>query len=149
MNWDYQPEDYDKPKIEEGDYTVIIHDVAEGHAKSSGAQMITVQLVVKGVDIIFKHYLVQGEYFNANMTKFFDCFKIPRGNFEFQRWRGRPGKAHIGKGKPNAEGKSYFEVNYLIVDKPAMVAQPQQPAGYVPAGTATFVDDIPGQDPVF
>lgn len=152
----YAPdENYNGPMIEEGDHLVKVINVQGGFSKK-GTPMLTIEIQAKNCPIIFKHFIVKNEYFNANMTKFFDCFKIPRGNFEYNRWVGRVGKAHIGKGSPNPEGKAYMELQYLIVEqkgatpgpqpamqpaaRPAPVAapKPQQEAVVMP-----FDDDIP------
>jgi len=160
----YQPdENYGGQQLVEGDYAVKIHNITFKPTKN-GDPMMTIDLITKDSPIVFKHRIVKNDYFNSNMTKFFDCFKIPRGNFEYQRWLERVGKCHIAKGEPNAEGKAYMEIKYLIVDakaasptpqaqvqRPAAPAQqfhttaPQQPLARQtePAGSASFDDDIP------
>ena len=123
---DYQPEDYNtSAMIEPGDHPVKITKIEEKVSKS-GNEMLVVHLSVPGASFTMKHYLVSGEYFNGNATKLFDCFGITRGNFNFNQWIDRVGKAHLEKGEPNAEGKSFLEIAYLIVDKP--VAGSQGPA---------------------
>lgn len=157
----YQPEDYSQGiKIEEGDYKVRIEGHELSYTKSGsnpGSPMITVTLGIAQADFKFKHRMVKNEYFNANATKFFDCFKIPRGNFEYNRWIGRVGMAHISKGKPNQEGKTYMEIAYLIVPQNPGAAPSAQPPAPHPAqaprqGPAArppvvpqddFSDDIP------
>jgi len=139
------------PRLEAGDYKVRIEEVSEGYSKA-GNRMITVILGIAQADFKLKHFLVKGEYFNQNMTKFFDCFKIPRGNFEFNRWCGRVGKAYLDYGEKNQNGKSYMELKYLIVPEgepvqappkaPAPPPQKQGPAAQpAPAGD-DFTDDI-------
>ena len=81
----------------------------------------------------------KNEYFNQDMTKFYDCFKIPRGNFEFNRWTGRVGQAYLAKGEPKDNGKTYMEIKYLIADAPQ-----EPPKAVAPAPAADgFSDDIP------
>ena len=130
----YFPEDYNQGRIEEGDYKVKITDVNQKTSQSSGNPMLEIELSIAEATFKFKHYLVKNEYFNENATKFFDCFKIPRGNFDYPRWVGKIGKAHIGKGKPNQEGKQFMEVRYLIVDNPANQT-PSHPRAPSPAVT--------------
>ncbi len=65
---------------------------------------------------------------NANMTRFFDCFKIRHGNFSINQWVGRKGKIEIAQGKPNSEGKQYFEIKKLIVENQNVTNQNQQNA---------------------
>lgn len=156
----YQPdENYGGTiNLEEGDYKMRIQNILFNPTKN-GDPMITAELTVSEAPIVFKHYIVKNEYFNSNMTKFFDCFKIPRGNFEYQRWIGRIGKAHIAKGEIKANGKAYWEIAYLVADKPSTPgqqastpssapAQAQSPRQATPApqqsnGAMPFDDDIP------
>jgi len=155
----YQPDDNyqtgNGPKLEAGDYKVRIESVDDGWSKA-GNRMLIVILGIAQADFKLKHFLVKGEYFNQNMTKFFDCFKIPRGNFEFNRWCGRVGKAFLDYGEKNQNGKSYMELKYLIVPEgdtvqttprvaaPAPTPQKQGPVAQpAPAGTDDFIDDIP------
>lgn len=155
----YQPTDYTQSQdnLQEGDYKVRI-DKVDPHAiaKSSGNPMIVLELAIAQASFTFRYNLVQNEHFNANATKFFDCFKIPRGNFDYQRWLGRIGKAHIAKGRVKDNGKSYWEIQYLIVDpQPGQPSAPQQqrlpenkPQTYSApprqgAPADDFTDDIP------
>jgi len=165
----YSQEDYDRDQMEEGDYRVKILKVdPTAIAKSSGNAMIVMEMGIAEATFTFTYRLVKNEHFNSNATKFFDCFKIPRGNFEYNRWVGRVGMAHIAKGKARDNGKQYWEIQYLIVQpnqqapaqqprQPAMVAgrdyPPPQSRSVVPANqgrpnTAGFVDDIPGMEEV-
>ena len=160
---DYQPEDYTQSQdnLTEGDYRVRIDNVETTTAKSSGNPMIVLTLAIAQVSFTFRYNLVKNEHFNANATKFFDCFKIPRGNFEYQRWVNRVGMAHIAKGKVRDNGKSYWEIQYLIVDTaqgaprqappapgPAR-AQANAPATRQPARQRVPGDDFVDDDPVF
>ena len=153
----YQPDDYSQvARLEEGDYMLRIEGHELGYTKGGnnpGTPMITVTLGIAQANIKLRHRLVKNEYFNANATKFFDCFKIPRGNFEYNRWNGRTGMGHIVKGVPNQNGKQYMEIAYLLVPQaPGAPAQQQtqQPAprqGPVARPPVVpqddFTDDIP------
>lgn len=157
----YEPDDnYNAMHLEEGDYVAKIQNITFKPTRN-GDPMITIDLVIRESQIVFKHRIVKNEYFNSNMTKFYDCFKIPRGNFEYQRWLNRNGKVHIAKGKPNDAGMAYMEIKYLIVDAPKAgpAAQPaaaqaapaprqqyQAPArepAMAQADAMPFTDDIP------
>lgn len=155
---DYQEEEYNKPiNLEERDYKVQIINVEKTYTKNTGAPMLVIELRINEAPITFKHRIVKNEYFNGNMTKFFDCFNIPHGNFEYNKWTGRVGLAHIHKGEPNGDGKAYWEIQYLVVNKPAApgpqaarpATQPQAPAHQQPSAkqpapaVASFDDDIP------
>ena len=163
----YQPENYDQDNHVEGDYKLKIKSVETKIAKSSGNPMIAITLTAQGFSFDFTYNLVKNEHFNANATKFFDCFKIPRGNFEYPRWVGRMGDGHIAKGKVKDNGKSYWEIQYLIVapavgsaagarapvapaaapaaqaySPPNFASAPPQRPAPAPAGD-DFTDDIP------
>lgn len=56
---------------------------------------------------------------NQNLTRFFDCFSIPRGNFNYNSWIGKRGVIKIDKRAPNENGEQKgFEVKALIVPQP-------------------------------
>ncbi|MGP1530421.1 MAG: hypothetical protein ACTTI3_08855 [Treponema sp.] len=53
---------------------------------------------------------------NQNLTRFFDCFSIQRGNFHYNSWIGKRGIIKIDKRAPNENGEPKgFEVKALIV----------------------------------
>lgn len=111
----YQEEEYGAATLPEGDYCAKIVGAKEGTAKTSGNPMAIITLAIKESSIEFKYWIVENEYFNRNMTKFFDCFKIRRGEFDMNRWVGKYGYVHIAKGKPNEHGLSYLEVKSLVI----------------------------------
>ena len=127
----YQPADYTSGGVDivEDDYKLKIVKVDETTSKK-GQPMLVVELAIAQASITFRHYIVENEYFDGNMTKFFDCFNIQRGNFQLSSWAGKYGKGHISKGKPReSDGKSFWEVEYLIVEKPVQVSmRPAAPA---------------------
>lgn len=55
---------------------------------------------------------------NRALTRFFDCFKIARGNFNIAAWIGKIGTIEIGKGEPNEYGIQYYEIKKFIVERP-------------------------------
>jgi len=76
----------------DGEHTVKIIEAKETTTKN-GAPMIEVQLAVQDSNgIAYIERIVSGEYFNKNMSRFFDAFKIVRGNFAFMGWRGKIGR---------------------------------------------------------
>jgi hypothetical protein len=126
FNEGYQAEEYEI--LPTGVYQVKILNVTKGESKTSGLPMLTVEVVPekvkaagneaeggsKEVPVMLKYYIVKNENYNKNMTKFFDCFKIERNDFEYVNWIDKTGKAYIGK----AEGaKPYHEIKYLIVEE--------------------------------
>ena len=82
------------------DYGVMF-DVADGEHKvkileakdtmtKKGIPMIEVKLSVEESNgIAYIERIVSGDYFQRNMSRFFDAFKIVRGSFYFHSWRGR------------------------------------------------------------
>lgn len=158
----YQPDNnYGGVVLQDGDYKAKVIDVVKTQSKA-GDPMLEIVIVVPESTIKFKHRIVKNEYFNGNMTKFYDCFKIPRGNFEYNRWVGRVGKVHIAKGKPNEQGKAYMEIAYLIVEPlapnaiqqaaatssrenplPPVAAPAPRPQAQAAPSADDFPDDIP------
>ena len=93
----YQYEDYgqffDCP---DGDLPVKILSAKETTAKS-GNRMLEVNLLVDGAvnRTPYIERYVEGEYFNRNMSRFFDAFNIPRGNFNYQSWVNKSAVGHF------------------------------------------------------
>lgn len=77
--------------------------------------MAVITLAIKESPIEFRYWIVENEFFNKNMTKFFDCFKIRRGDFDMSHWIGKYGYVHIAKGKPNENGMSFLEIKALVI----------------------------------
>lgn len=85
---DYVPEEYKKGfDCSDGEHSVRIGAVRVCNAKS-GNQMIEVALKVDDLPEWYIERYVAGEYFNKNITRFFDAFGIQRGNFNFESWKG-------------------------------------------------------------
>ena len=125
----YNEADYNNDNLQEGDYLSQIVGVEDTKSRN-GNYMRVVDLKIREANFTFKHYLVENEYFDSNMTRFFDCFRIQRGNFDDHAWLKRTGTIHVAKGKPRENGKSYWEVQYLVtpqaVPGPARQAPPAQ-----------------------
>lgn len=108
-------------KISTGDYSVTIIEVVLAKTKS-GHPMAKIKMDVEDSGSHIFYYLVDNrsnekniEWTNKRLTKFFDCFNINRGNFKTNTWLGRKGLVHIGKTQEREDGKSWFEIKYLIV----------------------------------
>ena len=107
-NWnDYQREE--APRLEAGDYRVEIVDVEDTTSKSSGSPMIVVTVKPNGSNIKIKHYVVKNQYFNRNMTEFFDSFNIDEGDFNFIGWVGA-----VGAAKLKEDDSGYLKVAWFI-----------------------------------
>lgn len=107
-NWnDYQREE--ALRLEPGDYRVEVVDVEETTSKSSGNPMIVITIKPNGSNIKIKHYIVKNDWFNRNMTEFFDSFNIDEGDFEFASWIGAVGAAKLKK-----DENGYLKVAWFI-----------------------------------
>lgn len=105
-NWDYVREE--TPRLQPGDYRVEITN-AEEKVSSNGNQMIVITVKPNGSDISINYYIVKNQYFNRNMTSFFDSFNVEEGNFNFMTWIGAVGAARL---KEDENG--YLKVSYFI-----------------------------------
>lgn len=105
-NWDYQREE--AVKVQPGDYRVEITS-AEEKVSSNGNPMIVIGIKPNGSNITINHYIVKNQYFNRNMTSFFDSFNVEEGNFDFITWVGAIGAARL---KEDESG--YLKVSYFI-----------------------------------
>ena len=83
------------PRLEPGDYRVEITDVEETVSKSSGNPMLVITVKPNNVNIRIKHYIVKNEYFNRNLTEFYNSFNISFGDQNFLGWVGAVGAAKL------------------------------------------------------
>lgn len=92
---DYQPDSYGKFDCPDGERAMRVVDAKDATSKK-GNQMIAVSLRVDGGNgINYMHFINSGEKFDGNMTQFFDCFKIPRGDFNYMDWVGKVGRGQF------------------------------------------------------
>ena len=82
------------PKIR-GDYRVEIIKAEDAISKTSGNPMIIITVQPNGTKAKINHYIVKNDYFNRNMTEFFDSFNIDFGDFDLPTWAGAIGAAQI------------------------------------------------------
>lgn len=107
-NWsDFQREE--RARLAPGDYRVEIVGVEETTSKSSGKPMLVISVRPNGSTITIKHYIVKNEYFNRNMTEFFDSFNIDEADFTLPTWVGAVGAARL---KEDKDG--YLKVHWFI-----------------------------------
>ena len=111
MGWDYVREE--QSRVEEGDHRVVIVDVQEKESKK-GNEMIVITVTPNGSDIKINHYIVKNEYFNRNMTQFFDSFNIDEGDFNFPTWIGAVGAARLKE-----DDNGYLKVSWFLNKKKA------------------------------
>lgn len=90
---DYVPEEYSKVfDCSDGEHSVVIGAARVAQSKN-GNQMLEVALKVDDIPQWYIERYVAGEYFNRNITRFFDAFNIQRGNFNFDAWKGARARA--------------------------------------------------------
>ena len=94
-NWDdYRREEREEDAKVTGKQRCVITAVEEAVSKSSGKPMIVVSVRPSGCRFTVKWYAVKGEWFNRQMTQFFDAFpEITDGDFNFLTWVGAEGAA--------------------------------------------------------
>lgn len=133
------------PRLEPGDYRVEITAVEETESKA-GNPMIVVTVRPNGSNINIKHYIVKNQYFNRNMTDFFDSFNIDEGDFNFPTWVGAIGAAKLAE-----DENGYLKVRWFISESKAKKLPPWQ--GTMPErqtittiGGSGFVDIDPAED---
>lgn len=94
--------------LEPGDYRVVIIDTEE-KLSQAGNKMLVITLKPSGSNIKLKYYLVDGEWFDRNLTSIYDSFDIPEGNMEFVSWIGAMGAAKLVR-----DDNDYLKVKYFI-----------------------------------
>lgn len=97
------------PRLEPGDYRVEVADVEETTSKSSGSPMLVITLRPNGAKITVRHYIVKNEYFNRNMTEFYDSFDVDFGDQNILSWIGA-----VGAAKLIEDENGYLKVKRLI-----------------------------------
>jgi len=107
MSWsNYKREE--RPRLSPGDYRMEIVKVVEKVSKA-GNPMLEIELRPNGSSIIIRHYIVQNEFYNRNMTELFDSFNIDEGDFDFLTWPGATGAARLKE-----DDRGYLKVHYFI-----------------------------------
>jgi hypothetical protein len=120
----YRPDyDYNQSSLRPGEYEAVIEHVIETRSQN-GNEMLKISLPIYGKS--FFYYIVDNEHANKNLTKFFQCFNIQPGNWDFNSWRGHRGQVFIDKKKDS----TYFEIKYLIVPENSPQQPPANPHGY-------------------
>jgi hypothetical protein len=113
-NWsDYKREE--TPHAQPGNYRCVILAAEESVSKTSGTPMIIITLQPNGLTAKIKNYIVKNQYFNKNMTSFFDAFpSIGEGNFNLLEWVGA-----IGAGKFDIDENGYLKLKWFLSPKQA------------------------------
>ena len=119
---DYQiDENYFNNNFKAGEWECAITKVEEKISKNNNP-MLALSFTIDGQGTLY-YYIVDDvssedawRRRNQNLTRFFDCFSIQRGNFDYNSWMGKRGIIKIDKRAPNENGEQKgFEVKALIV----------------------------------
>jgi hypothetical protein len=112
-NWsDYKPEE--STQLEAGNHRVVVTAVEETTSKTSGLPMLVITVQPNGSKINIKNYIVKNDYFNRNITSFFDSFGIERGDFNLESWVGAVGAAKLAE-----DENGYLKVKWFLSPKQA------------------------------
>lgn len=121
---DYQiDENYFNNNFKAGEWECTISKVEEKVSKKNNP-MIVLSFAIDEQGTLY-YYIVDDvsseeawRRRNQNLTRFFDCFSIQRGNFNYNSWIGKRGIIKIDKRAPNENEKQKgFEVKALIVPR--------------------------------
>lgn len=104
--WNFVREE--RKRMEAGDYRLEII-AAEEKQSQAGNDMIVITVKPNQSEIKINHYFVKNQYFNRNMTDFFDSFNIEENNFNFLSWVGAVGAARL---KEDEDG--YLKIAWFI-----------------------------------
>ena len=113
--WDgFSREEKERESAITGKHRVVIVEAEEAvtgpNSKSPGTPMVVIKLRPSGRRFTVTHRIPKNEYFNRNMTQFFDAFpEIPFGEQNLLAWVGAEGAAMF---KEDAQG--YTQVNYFL-----------------------------------
>ena len=107
-------------EIKPGEYVVKIESVTERQSKS-GKPMLELKLRLENGGLV-SYFLVDDQSnaeacirTNQRITKFFDCFRIKRGNFNIKQWQGAKGRVKLDYSKPMQDGSVFIEVKNLLI----------------------------------
>ena len=136
MAWEYKREERKFEVLKEGRYRVRIKSAEKAISKTSGNDMLVIQLEVSGSTKVLYHYIVfmpdREEVTNRMLTQFFDSFSgIPEGDFNMNNWIGKVGAVMIKHEEYNGNMKE--RISYFIsADKQDDLPPWQNADGSVP-----------------
>lgn len=97
-----------RKKLENGNYRVAITEIEQTTSKA-GNPMLVITVQPNGTQMHIKHYIVKNDYFNANMTEFFESFGIDHNDHNILGWVGA-----IGAAKLVEDENGYMKVKYFL-----------------------------------
>ena len=113
--WDgFDREEKERESAITGKHRVVIVEADESvtgpNSKNPGTPMVVIKLRPSGRKFTVTHRIVKNEYFNRNMTQFFDAFpEIPFGEQNYLAWVGAEGGAMFKE-----DERGYTQVQYLL-----------------------------------
>ena len=133
--------------VSPGEHEVIIRHAEVKQAKA-GRQLIEVMMEVPdGNGGAYIERYVEGEYFNAKISRFFDAFGLEPGNFSFSAWKGKRAIATFALEEDTYNGKTTMRPRIKRLDSldkwegggaPAPAPDPTNPPNdYLKGGVAT------------
>lgn len=115
-------------EVKPGEYMAKIASITERQSKS-GKPMLELKLRLENGGLV-SYFLVDDQSdaeacirTNQRITKFFDCFRIKRGNFNIRQWQGAKGRVKLDYGRPSNDGSVYIEVKNLILPSKDAITQ--------------------------
>ena len=120
--WNYSKKEYEEESefkpVPVGFHRVRIEEIEEMYSKT-GKLMIKMSLKASGHSGKVFHYIVfdkeNSRMTNKNLGDVFESFKIPDGEMNTLKWKGKVGAAYI-KHREH-EGKMYATVSYFLTQK--------------------------------
>lgn len=134
-NWNYVREE--KANVLAGDLRFEVVSAEEKMSKTN-KKMIVIGLKPNGAEFVVNDYIVEGEYFNRNMTQFFDSTGIKAGDFNFLTWIGATGAARFKEDENGYLKRQYYLDPRKAATLPAWVGtipQRQTVTEFVEVGT--------------
>lgn len=115
-------------EVKPGEYMAKIESVTERQSKS-GKPMLELKLRLENGGLV-SYFLVDDQSnaeacirTNQRITKFFDCFRIKRGNFNIKQWQGAKGRVKLDYSKPMQDGSVFIEVKNLLIPSKDVASQ--------------------------
>lgn len=140
-NWNYAREEATRAGA--GDYRFEVVS-AEEKVSKSGKDMIVITLKPNGAAFTVNDYIVQNEYFNRNMTSFFDATNIEEGNFNLLTWVGATGAARFKEDENGFLKRAYYLDPKRAEKLPPWVGEmPERQTVTTIGGMEEVDDDLP------
>lgn len=139
MDWNYKREEQERESAVIGKHRVVITDVEETvtgpNSKNPGTPMIVVKVRPSGRRFKVTYRIVKNDYFNKNMTQFFDAFPEIGEQFDFLTWPGCEGAAMFKE-----DDRGFTQIAYFLSPERATDLPPFE--GEKPERlTVTSIDD--------